>query len=86
MASRFTQPVEELNSRTAARSREFVEGSPVTSACIAFGVGLGLGVAIASLLSEALGREESTTERLGRQMLAAMSRVLPESVLRGMGA
>jgi hypothetical protein len=60
---------------------------PLSSVLVVFGIGLGVGVALESLLGgpvappPSLGkRTELAAERLGRQMLDAIAGVLPESL------
>jgi histidine ammonia-lyase len=86
MTSRFEQrsyAAEDSLWQPVVRTREMVEGYPVSSTLIAFGLGLGVGVAIASLLGSA-EHEERTSEKLARQLAAAMARILPENVVRAM--
>lgn len=72
-----------------SRSQEMVSQHPMSTALVVFGVGLGIGVALGSLLSGAatpppsLGqRAELAAEKLGRQMLDAISGILPDSITR----
>ena len=61
--------------------REVMESYPVTSALIAFGLGLGTGLVLADLLTEQTPvREKRLTENLVRQLMDAISRVVPESL------
>lgn len=62
---------------------------PMSSVLIVFGIGVGAGVALGSLLSgpvtspPTLGRRtELAAEQLGRQMLDAISGVLPASLAK----
>jgi hypothetical protein len=58
-----------------------VEQHALPSAVIAFGLGLGVGLALAGLLVPALpAPQQKMTERLGRQLVDALAAVLPESV------
>ena len=65
-------------------SKEMVNHYPVSSALIAFGLGVGAGVALVALLcddSESYA-SSSYAQRLGRQVLDAVSHVVPESVTK----
>ncbi len=60
---------------------------PLTAVLVVFGFGLGIGVALGSILGgpvmprPSLGRRTGlAAEKLGRQMLDALSGVLPESL------
>jgi len=62
---------------------------PLASVLIAFGVGLGVGVALETILAEPVmarptfgQRTELAAEKFGRQMLDAIAGVLPESVAK----
>ena len=62
---------------------------PMSSVLVVFGIGLGAGVALGSLLSgpvtsrPTLGRRtELAAEQLGRQMLDAIAGVLPASLAK----
>lgn len=58
---------------------ESLEEHPFPAVLIAFGLGVGLGVAIGGALAEAMApRQETLTERLGRQVLDALGSALPE--------
>jgi hypothetical protein len=70
--------------------RQFNEGLeeyPFPAVLIAFGLGVGLGLAVGGALADAMSPpRESLTERLGRQVLDALSSALPEPLskrLRG---
>jgi hypothetical protein len=73
---------EQLRS-VAGDSKEFVGDHAMPSALIAFGIGVGAGLVVASLLADSLPARHSTmTQRLGQQMLEAMGRVLPDSFMK----
>lgn len=61
-----------------------VEDHPASSVGVAFGAGLGIGLCIGLALKAAINERHashrSTTERLGRQVLDALTSVLPESL------
>lgn len=77
-----------LNDLAQAReaATEWVSGNPLSSVLVIFGIGLGAGVVLGSLLSgpapsrpSLARRTEQAAEKYGRQMLDAMAGVLPES-------
>jgi len=70
-----------------ARSEGLVSDYPLSSVLVVFGLGLGVGVAVGSMLGgpvmprPSLGqRTELAAETLGRQMLDAIASALPESL------
>jgi len=72
-----------------SRSQDMVSQHPVSTALVVFGVGLGIGVALGSLLSGAATpppsfgqRAELAAEKLGRQMLDAINGILPDAITR----
>lgn len=66
---------------TADSSREFVGEHPMSTTLTAFGVGLGVGVALVYLLADdASQRHAGIAHKLGRQMLDAMSKAVPDSL------
>jgi len=76
--------------KSAVRKTEgMITQYPMSSALVMFGVGLGLGVAIGSILCSVAApppsfgqRAELAAEKLGRQMLDAIAGVLPQSIAR----
>jgi hypothetical protein len=76
----------EVLSRSFDTAQRCVEDHPASSVGIAFGAGLGIGLCIGLALKAAvIDRREShrgITERLGRQVLDALTSVLPESLMR----
>lgn len=76
---RVSEQVESI----AVDSKEFVEEHAISSALVVFGIGIGAGLAIASLLTNSgQARHSTMTQRLGQQMLEAMGRVLPDSIMK----
>jgi hypothetical protein len=72
-----------------AYSQGMVSEHPMSSVLVVFGIGLGVGVAIGSMLCSASApppsigqRAELAAEKLGRQMLDAITGVLPQSIAR----
>ena len=70
-----------------AKTEGLVSHYPLSSVLVVFGIGLGVGVAVGSILGgpapprPTLGqRTELAAEKLGRQMLDAIAGVLPESI------
>lgn len=61
-----------------------VTDNPASAVGIAFGAGLGMGLVVGLALKSAINERRSShrrmSERLGRQVLEAMSTVLPESL------
>jgi hypothetical protein len=73
--------------RPAARPNGVVSHYPLSSVLVVFGLGLGVGVALASIiggpttaLPSSGRRAELAAENVGRQMRGAIVSVLPESV------
>lgn len=67
----------------AESSQELVEHHPFSAATAAFGLGMGLGVLIALLVTDSHRQEERDyAHRVGQQILDALTNVLPESVSR----
>ena len=67
----------------ACQSKEYVEEHAISTALVAFGLGVGVGFAMLSLLSsDAPPSRCSTTQRLGQQLLDAMSSLVPESLAK----
>lgn len=73
------QPVREA----VDTSREFVMHNPASSAFLAFGIGLGVGLAAVVLLSDTPRRQECSTHELGRRVLDALAGKLPPSWTNG---
>jgi hypothetical protein len=87
--SRFStsETVDSLRERATEgyhRVEEMVGQNPASSVVLCFGLGLGLGMLIgASLLSSTSSRREEASgmaERLGRQLMDAISSAMPESL------
>lgn len=72
-STRYTQ-------RAFGTSREFVGEHAFSSTLLAFGVGFGVGVAVGSALVESMQPQRGISERLGHQMIEAMSRVVPDAL------
>jgi hypothetical protein len=76
----------EVLTRSVEAAERCIEDHPASSVGIAFGAGLGIGLCIGLALKAAVvERREShrgITERLGRQVLDALTSVLPESLVR----
>jgi hypothetical protein len=71
----------------AESSKEMVGEHPVSATLIAFGIGLGIGVLIGTSLAEPAHRDRTMAEKaeqIGREMVDAMMRVLPESMAKHM--
>jgi len=80
---------ETLMTSAVSRSQDMVSQHPMSTALVVFGVGLGVGVALGSLLCSAATtppsfgqRAELAAEKLGRQMLDAINGILPDSITR----
>jgi hypothetical protein len=87
--SRFPSPqstYDEIVERAARSYHEvehIVERNPASAVLLAFGLGVGLGVWLGSSLVEAQRyrrHEPGMAERIGRQVIEALTGVLPESV------
>jgi len=67
----------------ACQSKEYVEDHAMPAALVAFGLGVGVGFAVLSLMSEpAPSRHLTVTQRLGQQLLDAMASIVPDSLSR----
>ena len=66
----------------ATESKEFVRDHALPAALIAFGLGLAAGLAVASLLADASPRQTTVTQRLGQQLLDALSAVVPDALAK----
>lgn len=64
--------------------KQLMDDYPVAAVGIAFGLGLATGLAIASMLTEPQqqSRHWQVANRLGEQLLDAMSNVLPDALRR----
>ncbi len=77
--NRVSEHIESL----ASDSKEMVQDHALSAAMIAFGVGIGAGLAVVSLLADGSpARQASVTERLGRSLLDAMHNVVPDSLMK----
>jgi len=76
-----------------AKPQEFVSDHPVPSVFVVFGVGLGVGLVLGSLLADRPWHTPPSNtrmavnmaEKLGRQVLDAINSVLPESLTKHCG-
>lgn len=60
---------------------EMVDEHPVSAATLMFGLGFGVGLAVAGLLTSSRREvEEGLAQRLGRQMMDAMAKAMPQSM------
>jgi len=79
--------VAEYANEYAAESKELLEEYPIASVAIAFGLGMAAGIAIVSLLADSTpAHRNNISQRLGAQLMEAMSHVVPESVARSFGS
>lgn len=75
---------------TAESSREMVETHPASAALTAFGVGLGVGVAIGLMLTEAASPPSRSSysnynSRMAEQFMRSLSEYLPDALAKHMG-
>lgn len=83
MMSYVTDRVSEQCESIAEGSKEFVGEHALPTALTVFGLGVGAGLVVASLLSQSMQTRHTTmTERLGQQLLDAMSSVVPNSLMK----
>jgi hypothetical protein len=66
----------------ACQSKEYVEDHAMPAALIAFGLGVGAGFAVLSMFADSPPRHLTVTQRLGQQMLDAMTSIVPDSFVR----
>jgi len=76
---------------TVTKPDGVVSDYPLSSVLVVFGIGLGVGVALGSIIAGPVmphpsfaQRTELAAEKLGRQMLDAIAGVLPESLAKHM--
>jgi hypothetical protein len=73
-------------SRRYEAAERCVAENPTSAVGVAFGVGLGIGLCVGLAMKSAMydrrHAHQRLTERLGRQVLDALSSVLPESLTR----
>lgn len=70
---------------SATRPREVIAEYPASAAMLAFGLGLGLGLVLGASLFESPKADRGFAERFGRQVMDAMSRVMPDPIRHRMG-
>jgi hypothetical protein len=69
----------------AAASTELVEDYPFSSVMVAFGAGLGAGLALALLMTDSpTTRRSKTARRIGQQVLDSMANLMPESLSKSL--
>lgn len=61
-------------------SQEFVGDHAVPTTLAAFGIGVGVGLALVSLMADSSRQEAGVAHKLGRQVLDAMSSAVPDSL------
>ena len=67
----------------ACQSKDYVEDHAMPAALIAFGLGVGVGFAVLSLLGDPTpARRLTVTQRLGQQLLDAMASIVPDSLAK----
>jgi hypothetical protein len=89
-----TMPTSKKNAVSSqGKPSGLISDYPISSVLIVFGIGLGAGVALGSLLSGSVTSEptfgrrtELAAEHLGRQVRDAIAAVLPTSVAKHIGA
>ena len=86
-------PARRTVAKTAAKPAGLVSHYPLSAVLVVFGVGLGVGVALGSIIagpvtpSPSFGRRaELAAEHVGRQMLDAIAGVLPEALSKHISA
>lgn len=73
---------------SAGMPQEMISQHPMSTALVVFGIGLGVGVLLGSLISTPATpptfseRAEHAAEKVGRQVLDAIAGVLPQSLAR----
>jgi hypothetical protein len=81
---RYAESGNAMLTRGLEAAERCVEDHPASSVGIAFGTGLGIGLCVGLALRAALQERRETrrsmTERLGRQVLDALTSVIPESL------
>jgi hypothetical protein len=78
----------ETTSRIAEFTKEpkqLVHEYPLSSTLVVFGVGLGAGLLLSSILAEPvrlMSHHETSSERMQRQMMEALKGILPASLMQ----
>jgi len=80
-------PTGRIVPKTATKPAGLVSHYPLSAVLVVFGIGLGVGVALGSIIGGPVTprpsfgqRAELAAEHVGRQMLGAIAGVLPESL------
>ncbi len=71
------QPQSSVDSAIAS-SQEFVSNHPLSASLTVFGVGLGVGFAMAFMASGGGARDEQLTHKIGRRVLDKLSHAVPD--------
>ena len=86
-------PAGPITTPAIAKSEGLVSDYPLSSVLVVFGIGLGIGVALGSILGgpptprPSIGRRtELAAQHLGRQVLDGLVSVLPESLSKHVSA
>lgn len=78
MENRIYDEVKHVSDHAAETVGEY----PISAAGLAFGLGVGVGLLIGVAIGgSSQAHQRGMTERIGRQVLDAMSKALPDSVL-----
>ena len=86
-------PTRPTVAHAVAKPEGLVSDYPLSSVLVVFGIGLGVGVALGSILGgpmttppSLVQRTELAAEKLGRQMLDAIASALPKSLSKHIAA
>lgn len=72
-------PAQSGNDTFLEQSQDFVAHHPMSASMTVFGVGLGVGLAMAYMIAGGRTADEGLTHRVGRQVLDKMAHAVPES-------
>ena len=81
MSTHLQSQPNDLHGGTSAEAANAVADHLVTSAAVAFCLGLGTGIVVVELLSASEPtRHENAARRLGEQLLGSLTSLLPDSI------
>ncbi|QDT50450.1 hypothetical protein Pan258_45090 [Symmachiella dynata] len=75
--------LDDIQESITEQSKDFVGDHALSSALVTFGLGVGVGLTVVSLLSDSgPPRRAAVAERLGAQLLDSLSAVVPDSFMK----
>ncbi|TWU14508.1 hypothetical protein CA54_33750 [Symmachiella macrocystis] len=75
--------LDDIQESIAEQSKQIVGDHALSSALVTFGLGVGVGLTVISVLTDSgPPRRSAVTERLGAQLLDSLSAVMPDSFMK----